>query len=320
MRRGGRRCRRKDVHVGQLRDKQVSAGTRSHCFRQLRGDDRSSGQTVHTGPLRHCRPGELPALSEIRFIISTNATSAWFWSFSSFGNSNTAAICLANVVIYESKENSFRQSFRWKRFGNLSVFPVLWKLETQTHPRSNRLVAFWPFGRSIQPRRCWPNNSQLFTNPTSASWEFVKAHFFYLPQEEYDRLRILAYPGTDVFLVCFSVMSPDSLQNVVEKWLPELRYQAPKAPLILVATKVDLRDNVIALQQLQKKRQKPVSTEEGHKFAKKHKFDIYVECSALTQKGLKNVFDEAILAVLSPKKHEQSHGHFLFLKQCIGHR
>ena len=113
-------------------------------------------------------------------------------------------------------------------------------------------------------------------------------------------------------------MSQTSLQNVVETWLPELRHQAPRAPLILVGTKIDLRDNTTALQQLQKKRQRPVTFEEGQKFAKKHRFDAYVECSALTQKGLKNVFDEAILAVLSPKKTENKHRHFSCLRQCIG--
>jgi len=36
-------------------------------------------------------------------------------------------------------------------------------------------------------------------------------------QEDYDRLRVLGYPHTNVFLVCFSVVSPASLQNVEEK-------------------------------------------------------------------------------------------------------
>ena len=36
-------------------------------------------------------------------------------------------------------------------------------------------------------------------------------------QEDYDRLRVLSYPHTDVFLVCFSVVSPASLQNLEEK-------------------------------------------------------------------------------------------------------
>ena len=113
-------------------------------------------------------------------------------------------------------------------------------------------------------------------------------------------------------------MSPTSLQNVVETWLPELRQNAPRAPCILVGTKVDLRDNINAIQQLQKKRQRPISFEDGQKFAKKHKFNMYVECSALTQKGLKNVFDEAILAVLSPKKPGPKLGPFSLLKHCVG--
>lgn len=39
-------------------------------------------------------------------------------------------------------------------------------------------------------------------------------------QEDYDRLRPLSYPQTDAFLVCFSVVSPSSFENVKEKWVP----------------------------------------------------------------------------------------------------
>ena len=39
-------------------------------------------------------------------------------------------------------------------------------------------------------------------------------------QEDYDRLRPLSYPQTDVFLVCFSVVSPSSFENVKEKVRP----------------------------------------------------------------------------------------------------
>ena len=42
-------------------------------------------------------------------------------------------------------------------------------------------------------------------------------------QEDYDRLRPLSYPDTDVILMCFSVDSPDSLENIPEKWTPEVR-------------------------------------------------------------------------------------------------
>ena len=45
----------------------------------------------------------------------------------------------------------------------------------------------------------------------------INSKKFVLGQEDYDRLRPLSYPQTDVFLVCFSVVSPSSFENVKEK-------------------------------------------------------------------------------------------------------
>ncbi|CAN0429251.1 unnamed protein product, partial [Phaeothamnion confervicola] len=60
-------------------------------------------------------------------------------------------------------------------------------------------------------------------------------------QEDYDRLRPLSYPQTDVFLVCFSVVDPTSFHNVKLKWIPELQHHAAGVLFILVGTKLDLR-------------------------------------------------------------------------------
>lgn len=121
-------------------------------------------------------------------------------------------------------------------------------------------------------------------------------------QEDYDRLRPLSYPQTDVFLVCFSVVSPSSFENVKEKWVPEITHHCHKTPFLLVGTQTDLRDEA-------KSKKKPITQEQGEKLAKELKVK-YVECSALTQKGLKNVFDEAILAALDPPAPKKG-------KKCI---
>lgn len=119
-------------------------------------------------------------------------------------------------------------------------------------------------------------------------------------QEDYDRLRPLSYPQTDVFLICFSVTSPASFENVKEKWLPEVRHHCPGVPCLIVGTQVDLRDDPAVFEKLAKQRQSPITFKQGEQLAKDLSAVKYVECSALTQKGLKNVFDEAIVAALEP--------------------
>lgn len=115
-----------------------------------------------------------------------------------------------------------------------------------------------------------------------------------------DQLRPLHYPQTDVFLVCFSVVSLSSFENVKEKWVPEITYHAPKTPFLLVGTQIDLRDDPVTIARLAKIKQKPIKQDTAEQLARDLKAVKYVECSALTQKGLKNVFDEAILAALEP--------------------
>ncbi|KAK4102146.1 cell division control protein 42 precursor, partial [Parathielavia hyrcaniae] len=120
-------------------------------------------------------------------------------------------------------------------------------------------------------------------------------------QEDYDRLRPLSYPQTDVFLICFSLVSPASYDNVTAKWYPEISHHAPDVPIVLVGTKLDKRD---PNEPKGPNGMGPITYEQGLDCARKIKAYKYVECSALTQMNLKAVFDSAIRAVIQPKPAE----------------
>ncbi|EGW13766.1 Rho-related GTP-binding protein RhoV [Cricetulus griseus] len=121
-------------------------------------------------------------------------------------------------------------------------------------------------------------------------------------REDFERLRSLCYPDTDVFLACFSVVQPSSFQNITEKWLPEIRTHNPQAPVLLVGTQADLRDDVNVLILLdQGGREGPVPQPQAQGLAEKIRACCYLECSALTQKNLKEVFDSAILSAIEHK-------------------
>ncbi|KAL5481558.1 hypothetical protein EMCRGX_G021748 [Ephydatia muelleri] len=126
-------------------------------------------------------------------------------------------------------------------------------------------------------------------------------------QEDYDRLRPLSYPMANVFLVCFSLVSPASFANVKEKWYPEVNHHCPGIPIVLVGTKSDLRDDHTTIEALKEKRLTPITCSQGLHLQKEIGAVKYVECSAVTLKNLKSVFDEAITAVLRPHTTDKKH-------------
>ncbi|CAG5123149.1 unnamed protein product [Candidula unifasciata] len=132
-------------------------------------------------------------------------------------------------------------------------------------------------------------------------------------QEDYDRLRPLSYPDTHVVLMCFSVDSPDSLQNIAEKWTPEVKHFCHSVPIIVVGNKKDLRTDPITLNELAKVKQTPVKTEDGKAMAERIGAAGYVECSALTKEGIREVFELATRHALKTKKSGQKKDMF---KKC----
>mmetsp|Transcript_69972 Transcript_69972/g.216342 ORF Transcript_69972/g.216342 Transcript_69972/m.216342 type:complete len:197 (-) Transcript_69972:241-831(-) len=126
--------------------------------------------------------------------------------------------------------------------------------------------------------------------------------------DDQGRLRPLCYPQTDVFLICFSIADPSSIEKVRSKYHPEVKHWAPNTPFILVGTKGDLRDDT-ELQRLAKESGLEwVSPSRGQRTAKELGAYKYVECSAKTQVGLKDVFDEALRSAFDPAKGAKKKG------------
>jgi len=121
-------------------------------------------------------------------------------------------------------------------------------------------------------------------------------------QEDYDRLRPLSYPDTDVILMCFSIDNPDSLENITEKWTPEVKHFCPSVPIILVANKKDLRNDQTTIDELAKLKLTPVKPEEGRSVSERIGAAAYVECSARTKEGIREVFEVATRNALKTKK------------------
>ncbi|KAK8471325.1 hypothetical protein PHAVU_003G197900 [Phaseolus vulgaris] len=122
-------------------------------------------------------------------------------------------------------------------------------------------------------------------------------------QEDYNRLRPLSYRGADVFVLAFSLVSHASYENVLKKWVPELQHFAPGIPVVLVGTKLDLREDKYYL--AEHPGMVAVTSEQGEELRKLVGATYYIECSSKTQQNVKSVFDAAIKVVIKPPQKQE---------------
>lgn len=135
-------------------------------------------------------------------------------------------------------------------------------------------------------------------------------------QEEFDRLRALSYSDTHCIMLCFSIDSADSLENVQSKWVGEIADHCDGVKLVLVALKCDLRNQEEDLQSAQEdesfnpysnqsdahgSHKKLISYDEGLSVAKKVGALRYLECSAKKNRGVNEAFSEAARCALNAK-------------------
>ncbi|XP_059616790.1 rho-related GTP-binding protein RhoJ-like [Phlebotomus argentipes] len=121
-------------------------------------------------------------------------------------------------------------------------------------------------------------------------------------QDNLDVLRELSYPDTNIFLLCFSVVHPETFRSVKSKWLPRLS-QYQDARVVLIGTHADLRSDRSTIIRLQCQGEKPVSLTDAWDFARSIGAK-YIESSSRTKDKVKEVFDTAIWDALTAQRPE----------------
>ena len=116
--------------------------------------------------------------------------------------------------------------------------------------------------------------------------------------EDYHRLRLLSYPQTDVFLLCFSLTDPYSYRNLLTDFYPKVAYWCPHTPILVVGMKQDLCHDTQTIDNLRQSGCAPLTHDDGIQLCQQIGAINYVECSSLADTGVKKVFEQALYAAL----------------------
>ncbi|XP_040190537.1 rho-related GTP-binding protein RhoG-like isoform X1 [Rana temporaria] len=154
------------------------------------------------------------------------------------------------------------------------------------------------FPKEYIPTVIAPYNAQITVDGKAVSLNLWNT----ASQDVYRPVRALVYPETNVAIICFDISDPSSYESVQNYWYPEVRHHCPNIPILLVGTKKDLRTNPDVINRLNKENQLPISYQQGVSLSRQIDAVRYMECSALNQDGVQEVFSESVRAVPSQVK------------------
>ncbi|KAK2520546.1 hypothetical protein Q9966_013470 [Columba livia] len=169
--------------------------------------------------------------------------------------------------------------------------------------KTSLLVAF---ARGDFPKVYVPTVFEKYTASLQVGGKPVKIHLWDTAgQEDYDRLRPLSYSDTNVVLICFDVTSPNTFDNILTKWYPEVNHFCRGVPVLLVGCKTDLRRDREVLQKLREGHLEPISYQQGEAMARQVHAVSYLECSARYQENVGDIFAVACSAALGAARRSQ---------------
>ena len=134
-------------------------------------------------------------------------------------------------------------------------------------------------------------NYTLEVNVNNAPWKF---HMWdTADQDEYARLRPLSYSGTNVVLLVFDLSSKASFKKLDEYWIDEVKFYCRDAKILLIGTKLDLRETG---------NPNHVTDQEAEQFVKEHECAAYIPCSPKTGEGIDKIYPAAVQAFETEKE------------------
>ncbi|KAJ3326039.1 GTP-binding protein Rho1 [Boothiomyces sp. JEL0866] len=177
---------------------------------------------------------------------------------------------------------------------------------------SGKTSLLMAFTKGVFPTNYVPTVFENIVTDISVCGQQVELNLFDTAgQEDYDRLRRLSYPDTDLTYICFSIDSHTSFENVADKWISEVVHYCNQKPIILVGLKTDLRYDDEVIKKLLLKGKRPISYSEGLEMAKRIGADYY-ECSAKYKEGVTDLFQAGARKTLNYKHIETKPPSFFY--------